>query len=171
MLLLLLACFGADKDDDDDDDDDDDTTESATTEDEGFPPDPGPITLEVSGGYDGTLVFDAPSCTYLDTTPNFRTFWRNSRGEHVFVLLAEVLGAFEGPGEYDQTMTTTRVKLQEEAGGAGYYFGSEGGDTVSIHVAGLENGQAWGEFSFSGLADGSVTASPQPIPIWCADLL
>lgn len=171
MLLVLLACF-ADKDDDDDDDDE--TEESSPTESTaptGFPADPRPIELEVTGAYEATLVFDEPTCTFLDTQPNFRAFWRNGAGDHVFVLIAEVLGAYTGPGTYDQTMPTTRVKLQEEAGGYGLYFGPEGDDTASITVTAIENGQAWGEFSFSGLANGTVQVAPQPVPIWCPELL
>ena len=172
-LALLAACKGSDPHDSApiDTDPDTDVVETDLPNDTGIPDDPRPISITVSGAYTGTLVFDEPSCTWTESIPNFRAFWRNGSGQHVFVLLAEVLGSFAGPGTYDETMPTTRVKLQEEAGGQGLFFSSEGGDTVAITVTGLEEGQAWGEFSFSGMADGGIQVEPQPVPIWCPELL
>lgn len=176
MLWWMLACLGADKDDDDDNEEEESTESAPTGEDTGFPDDPGPLSLEVSGDFSGTLDFDSRTCTWLETVPNFRTFWRDSTGGHVFVLIAEILGSFEGPGAYDQSMGTVRVKLQEEAGGQNRYFATEGADTVSIVVTGIEGsaadgGRAWGQFEASGLADGGVSISPMPVPIWCPELL
>lgn len=140
-----------------------------------LPPDPRPLVLHVTGAYNGTLTFDAPTCSWYDGVPNFRTFWRNGSKEHVFVLIAEIIGAFDGPGTYDQTMGTVRVKLQEEAGGSGYYFGTDttAGDTVSITVDGVNETAAAGSFTFDELTGdgGAVQVSPQPVPIWCPEMM
>lgn len=137
-----------------------------------LPDDPTPFTLTVEGDYDDALVFDSPTCSWFDGAPSFRAFWRNAAAEHVFVLVADIQGAFTEAGTYDQSMGTVRVKLQEEAGGAGYYFATDTaqGDTATITVEHVDETSAWGEFEFSMLhaTDGAyVTASPQPVPIWC----
>ena len=177
LLLLgaLLACRGGDKGTDDSDTNPETgqghTGETADTSPPEFPEDPRPLTLTVSGAYEGTLVFDAPTCTWLETAPNFRAFWRNSEGAHVFVLVADILSVFDGPGTYTEADGSVRVKLQEEAGGSGYYFGTDAsvGDTASITVTSVDDAQAWGEFTFSGLHSdsGAITVTPVPVPIWC----
>lgn len=137
-----------------------------------LPPDPTPFTLTVAGAYSADLTFDQPTCQALDGAPNFRAFWRNAAREHVFVLVADVLGVYAGPGTYDQTMGHVDVKLQEEAGGSLAYFASGEGDTVSIEVENVTDTQAWGSITVSGLQGdpGAITVSPQPIPIWCPEL-
>ena len=174
LLGAILACKGGDKADDSgglDDTSSGHTGETADTSPPEFPEDPGPLTLTVSGAYTGTLVFDQPSCTWLDTAPNFRAFWRNEAREHVFVLVADILSVFDGPGTYTEADGSVRIKLQEEAGGTGYYFGTDttAGDTVSITVTGVTEEHAWGEFSASALHNSAeeITFSPQPFPIWC----
>lgn len=178
---LLVACKGDKGDDtgrpaggDDSSGGGDDSAGGDSSEEPTFPEDPRPLVLEVSGGYAGTLVFDEPSCTWTEGVANFRAFWRNSAGDHVFVLLAEVLGAFEGPGTYVETQGRIKVALQEEAGGMNRYFATDtsAGDTVSITVTGVDAEQAWGEFEFSSLQGdtGEVTVTPQPVPIWCPEV-
>lgn len=138
-----------------------------------LPDDPTPFTLTVSGDYSDTLVFDDPECTWTSDATNFRAFWRNAAREHVFVLAADILGPFTGPGTYTQDDAITRVKLQEEAGSSGppEYFESDAdqGDTVSVTVTSVDDAQAWGEFTFSGLHSdtGAITVTPVPVPIWC----
>ena len=140
----------------------------------GLPEDPSPFTLSLTGALSDDLVFDDPSCTWTEGA-NFRMFWRNKADEHVFVLGADVLGVFSSPGTYTPDMGTVRVILQEEAGGSMRYFASDTsqGDTVSITVDAVsEEEGAWGEFTFSALHNEAqeVTATPQPLPIWCASI-
>lgn len=140
----------------------------------GLPDDPSPFTLSVTGAMTDDLVFDDPSCTWTEGA-NFRMFWRNKADEHVFVLGADVLGVFASPGTYTPDMGTVRVILQEEAGGTMRYFASDTsqGDIVSITVDAVsEDEGAWGEFTFSALHNEAqeITATPQPLPIWCASI-
>lgn len=137
-----------------------------------LPPDPTPFTITVAGAYSADLVFDQPTCQALDGAANFRAFWRNAAREHVFVLVADVLGVYAGPGTYDQTMGHVDVKLQEEAGGSLAYFASGEGDDVAITVDNVTDTQAWGSITVSGLQgdSGAITLTPQPIPIWCPEL-
>jgi hypothetical protein len=143
-----------------------------------IPEDPSPFTLSVSGAYNGDLLFDSPSCTWPYGSSNFRVFWRNSSGAHVFVLVAELLGTFEGPGTYNETDHSARVRLQEEAGGSASYYAvdSAQGDRASITVDFAEyddlkdEGIAWGEFTVEGMHDSSgglIEVSPTTVQIWC----
>ncbi len=197
-LLLALAlpvatagCDDQDGDDDDvhgddddsaaDDDDDDDTVDDDDDDDDSsaMPPDPSPFTVTFSGAINESIVFSTPTCeVYPDpSNVNYRHFWRDP--SHNAVLILEILGAYEGPGTYDETMNTVRVKLQAEAPlGSPYdfYYGSDSaqGDTVSVTITYAEPaGVTWGEFTFSSISGdgGSVTASPQPIPLWCENLM
>lgn len=156
----------------------DEGTDTGPTNDSDIPDDPSPFTLTVSGAYNGDLVFDSPSCTWPYGSANFRVFWRNSSGDHVFVLVAELLGSFEGAGTYNETDHGARVKLQEEAGGSGSYYAldADQGDTTAITVDYAEYddlkdaGVAWGEFTVSGMHDssgGQIQLSPNTVPIWC----
>lgn len=174
LLPLLVACFGGD----DGDDSAADTADTAVPDggdtsadtggDSGPPADPSPIVLDVRGAMSGSLVFDQPTCQIAGQ--NFRAFWRNAAREHVFVLIAEVLGPYQGPYTYTPAAGTVRVKLQEEAGGEGRYFATAEGTDVTVVVQGHTDTHAWGEFSFGELAADSgpgVTVEPQPVPIWC----
>lgn len=175
LLSALLACKGGDKGGEDTDTNPETgqphTGETADTSPPEFPADPRPLTITVSGAYEDTLIFDEPTCTWLETAPNFRAFWRNSAGSHVFVLVADILSVFDGPGTYTEADGSVRIKLQEEAGGSGYYFGSDStaGDTVSITVTSVDAEKAWGEFTVSAMHNGTdeITIDPQPVPIWC----
>lgn len=159
---------GADADADADTDTDTDTDSAVDT----LPPDPSPFTLTVSGAYDAQLTFDQPSCQALDGAPNFRAFWRNAAKEHVFVLVADILGVYAGPGSYDETMGRVAVKLQEEAGGSLAYFYTGEGDTVLITLEAVTDTEAWGDITVSGMQgdQGAISITPQPIPIWCPAL-
>ena len=171
-----VGCTGATVDDsaspagdaDADTDADTDTDSAVDT----LPPDPSPFTLTVSGHYDAQLSFDQPSCQALDGAPNFRAFWRNAAREHVFVLVADILGVYAGPGTYDETMGHVTVKLQEEAGGSLEYFYTGEGDTVLINLEGVTETEAWGDITVSGMQGdaGAISIMPQPIPIWCPAL-
>ncbi len=177
--LLILVMPGCGKDDtadpsegDTDTDTDVDTDTDADTDPGSFPADPSPFTVTVSGAYEGTLSFDSPTCYYPSGSSQLRVFWRNEAQQHVFFLLVELLSGFEGAGTYDESMGL-RAKLQEEAGGHGYYFGSSTGDAVEMTVQLDEDGHAWGEWSVSGMSDGAggtITLDPSVIPIWCPEL-
>ena len=142
-----------------------------------LPEKPAPFTLQVSGGADLALYFDTPTCSKPVGSSNFRAFWRDSTGGHVFVLIADLLGSFTGAGTYDTASAGAIVKLQEEAGGTGgfdfYFTDSAAGDSATITVEYIDEEKAeiaWGEFSFTSLhgdSGSAVTATPQPIPIWC----
>ncbi|MCK6504183.1 hypothetical protein L6R53_12415 [Myxococcota bacterium] len=193
-LLLLLACNGGDDGDgppgpqgDDTGSGDGGAPDGGAGDDTGgdggtslLPPKPDPFTLEVSGAEDLSLRFDTPTCSKPVGSSNFRVFWRDSGGSHVFVLVAELLGSFTGPGTYDTAGAGAKVKLQEEAGGTStqrYYATDDTqGDSATITVDYLDEEKAevaWGEFSFTSLhgsSGGPLTATPQPIPIWCDSL-
>ena len=90
----------------------------------------------------------------------------------VFVLKVEVMGVATGPDTYTSAEHGVRATLQEEAGGTGLYFASGSTDTVEMVVTGLDDDldQAWGEWTVSSMADpsgGTITITPQPLPIWC----
>jgi hypothetical protein len=139
-----------------------------------MPDDPTPLTVTVSGAIDETLVFDTPTCSHPTGSSNFRVFWRNGSGAHVFVLFAEILGDYTEPGTYNGQDHTARVKLQEEAGGSGYYFAADTaeGDTLTITVDHVDVDGAWGEFTVSGLHgdEGAITLAPATVPIWCTEV-
>ncbi len=144
-----------------------------------LPPKPDPFTLQVTGGANLSLRFDTPTCQKPKGANNFRAFWRDSTGSHVFVLIVDLLGSYAGPGEYDADTHGLKVKLQEEAGGTGgfdYYATSTSqGDTATLNIEHLDEelGIAWGELSFDGLHPSSgagVEVSPMPVPIWCDSL-
>lgn len=188
-FALLVACTGkADEDDDGRPGTQGDDTGVATDDtggtagDGGAPTDqlparPDPFTLRVTGGADLSLHFDTPTCSKPVGSSNFRAFWRDSTGSHVFVLIADLLGSFDDAGTYDTASHGAKVKLQEEAGGTGSYayFATDDtqGDSATITVDFIDEEEleiAWGQFSFTSLHGDSgpaLTAAPQPIPIWC----
>lgn len=199
ILVLWMACSGKDGGDTSTDTNGDsgadtnldtgDTSETADTGDSSdtgvdsdsggdsatpMPDDPRPLTITVSGAYTGVLTFDTPTCAWYDGVPNYRAFWRNGEKEHVFVLVAEIIGDYTGEGTYDETMGRVDVKLQEEAGGSGAYFGTDTtqGDTVSLTVEHVDEINSFGTFTFNRLhgVDGAVTITPQPLPIWCPEM-
>ena len=193
LLPLLTACSGG-KDGPDDTADSGETAEtgeSADTADTGetaesgesdsetavdtaipdMPPDPRPLTVTVSGATSLDLVFDTPSCTWYDGIPNFRAFWRGS--DHAYVLIAEIISVYDGPGTYDPSMGRVGVKLQEEAHGTGAFFQAEpeSGDEIAVTVEYAGATQAFGSFDVSGLhGDGAITLSPSTLPIWCPSM-
>jgi len=168
VVLGTLACTNKD----DDEETAVDTSDSDTTGE--LPPDPSPFTLTVSGGPDTTLTFDQPYCNNPTGSSNFTVIWRDSGDSHVFALLVQLLGDFDGAGTYDYSNANPRIKLQEEAGGQKQFYQVDPnqGHTLSVTIDHFDEEQAWGEFTFSGM-DGSfgpLTVSPQPIPIWCPDV-
>ncbi len=178
-LLLVGACFSKDDsaeppegDADTDADADTDTDTDTDTAPPEFPDDPTPFQITVSGAYTGTLSFDEPDCYQPVGSTQLRVFWRDGGGSHVFFLLAQVMTGFEGPGTYDATNANPEGRLQEEAGGTGYYFYTDAskGDSATITVDWVGEDVIWGEFTIDGLHDtsgGSVTLEPSTIPLWC----
>lgn len=185
VLVLAFACGDKPDEDDSDDDDGDDTSaaddsggDGADSGDgpDGLPADPRPLTITVSGSSPQTIVFDQVTCTHPLNSSNFRVFWRGSG--HVFVLKAEVLGDYEGPGTYRSGDTNTRASLQEEAGGSLQYFvvDPSAGDSVefTMEAHDVEAAEAWGSFTISGMTGADENGNPLPIqispstvPIWC----
>lgn len=190
-LLLALSCNGGDDDDGPPGPQGDDTgggadggADGGAADDtggdggtSGLPPKPDPFTLQTTGAANLSLRFDTPTCSKPVGSSNFRVFWRDSTGSHVFVLVGELMGTFTGPGTYDTAGAGAKVKLQEEAGGTGaqdYYATEEAqGDSASITIDHIDEEKlevAWGEFTFTSLhgsTGGALSATPQPIPIWC----
>jgi hypothetical protein len=143
-----------------------------------FPADPTPFTLSYSGADSGSLVFDEVQCTWPPGSSNLRVGWRNASDEHVFVLLIDLLGVFDGVGSYSSDESSNvRARLQEEAGGSGANFvvDSAQGDLVSITVEGAdqEAGQVWGSFDVATMHDlsgGMISLDPGTFPIWCPSI-
>jgi hypothetical protein len=142
-----------------------------------IPPDPTPFTLTVTGATEASIEFNQSTCEIYPRPywTNFRHFWRGSG--HNAVLIVEVLGAYSGPGTYDQSMGTVRAKLQSEAGSPyNFFFQTDAvqGDTLTLVVENADTRHGvWGEFTFSSMHDatgGSISITPQPVELWCPDL-
>ena len=186
--LTLCSCEETDDDtqagDDDTGDDDsagdDDSGDDDAGDDDAsqFPADPSPFTLTISGTDSASILFSAGSCQIYPppSNVNFMQFWRDP--SHNAVLVAEIRGPYTGAGTYDETMSTTRVKLLTEAGST-YNFAYQSdpnmGDTTQIDIAYSDpEDVVWGEFTFSGLSGGdgaAITGTPQPLPIWCPEVM
>ncbi|MCB9764829.1 MAG: hypothetical protein H6739_33950 [Alphaproteobacteria bacterium] len=166
-LGLALAC-GRGKDEPVDSDSagaDDSEDVPLTAED--MPADPSPFTLTLSGGWNTTLTFDQPTCSNPTGSSNLRVFWRGS--SHVAVLVLDLLGTYEGAGTYTTAADGARVRIQEEAGGSGYYFGTTESDSIEAEVLYADEDIAWGTYTVSGFSDGGLTIEPTTIPIWCPE--
>ena len=176
FCAVLVGCGGKTADEDSSAPTDTQAPDTDTGEalPEGMPPNPAPFTVNISGAIEESLVFDTPSCSHPTGSANFRAFWRNGAGDHVFVLFAEILGDYTKPGTYNGTDHNARVKLQEEAGGSGYYFSADAdeGDTLTITVESVGKDGAWGEFMVSGMHadEGAITLTPGTVPIWCDEV-
>jgi len=184
FLLLIAGCGDKDTNTDTDSESDTDTdsdtdadtdsdTDADTDVDSDMPADPTPFTVTVSGSYSGTLTFDEANCTNPLGSSNFSVFWRDSADSHVFVLVGQMLGTFDGAGTYDETAVT--VKLTEEAGGSGNYFSSTDGDSISFTIEHIDDQSkdsrsAWGSYTVSSLDGGALTFSTDEIPIWCTSV-
>jgi hypothetical protein len=167
-------CIGVDtseSDADADADADSDGDADVLTPDD-MPESPIPFNVSVSGVYSGTLAFDKGECSQLGN--NFRQTWRNEGRTHVFVLIADIVGVYAGPGDYDASMGRVGVKLQEEAGGYGYFFQTDAsdGDPLTITIEYCDDDIAWGHFDVSTMSSekGAVTVSPGSLPIWCENV-
>jgi hypothetical protein len=171
---------GSDDDYDDDYDDAGAGGDDAGAGDDGpaIPPDPTPFTLTVTGATDASIEFDQSTCEIYPRPSwiNFRHFWRGT--SHNAVLIVEVLGVYAGPGTYDESMGMVRAKLQSEAGSPYDFFfqtDSGQGDTLTLVVENADTRHGvWGEFTFSSMHDasgGSITVTPQPVLLWCPDLI
>ena len=167
---LLFACTQS-KTDSADTNNSDDTSLTEDTA-EQYPADPSPFTITISGAESETLIFDKPSCSSPTGSPNMRMFWRNRSGSHVFVLLAEVLGDFDGVGTYTAPEQRVNIKLQEEAGGQGRYFASNDSSNSVITYDISDDNFISGEASVNALYNGDleVTLSPSSFPLWCDDI-
>ena len=141
-----------------------------------MPAKPAPFTVSVSDGT--SLVFDLPACSHYRGSRNFRTFWRNGDRSHVYVLIMEVMGIFDGAGEYTSTAGAVQVKMQQEAGGDGtgssYSTGALEASEVVLTIDHLDEEVAWGSASLTAMwnrtEEMEVTVSPTSLPIWCDDL-
>ncbi len=137
----------------------------------GFPDQPAPFTITVSGASSASLTFDAPSCSHRAGSTTFRQFWRGS--EHVYVLVVEMFDTFPGEvGSYTAD-DGVRTRLQEEAGGMGAYFDSANdgsGATLTLDGFDVDANEVWGSATMGSMGDGSggtVSVSPDAIPVWC----
>ncbi len=186
-LVLLMACSGKSSSEDTthsggasnttggtEETTDTDTSDTDIEDTGGFPAQPDAFTVMVEGTLSQSITFDMPDCSHRTGSTTFRQFWRGQG--HVFVLLVEMFDTFPGEtGAYDASQGV-RVRLQEEAGGSGAYFDSTlGSSSATMTLDGFDTdaGQAWGAFSAGTLGDGaggSVTLSPDTLPVWCASL-
>ena len=191
-MALVFACGGKDDDASDDDtgawssdadgapmeldgDDPEEEDDGITTA-EDMPAKPAPFTLTIS---DGTSVeFDLPSCSHYRGSSNFRTFWRKEDRSHVYVLIMEVMGSFDGVGSYSSNDGTVRVKMQQEAGGDGsgssFNTNDVEGAEVILTLDYLDEDLAWGEVSLTSMWNSTqevvVDVTPNTLPVWCEDL-
>ena len=169
LLTILLACSSSEDTAVPEDAADTAVTDSATDSGNAtFPEVPAGFTIQLAGARTDVLAFDTPTCSLNGT--NLRTFWRNGSGQHVFVLIAEIMGQYNGPGAYDATRGV-RLKLQEEAGGTLAYFAADPaqGDTVAVDVTAGDTYRAAGTATVGGMrgTEGSLTFAPANWPIWC----
>jgi hypothetical protein len=174
LVLLLNACSDPAKPTDDtaggEDSAGGDSGTDTAPEDTGsdFPAEPAGFTIQLSGARSDTLVFDELSCSL--NAANLRVFWRNAADAHVFVLIAEIMGRYAGPGGYDDT-TGVRLKLQEEAGGTLAYFAADpaSGDTVAVEITAGDAYTAAGTATVGGMrgAEGTLSFAPASWPLWC----
>jgi len=136
---------------------------------DGYPDNPAPFTLSISGAMSQSLVFDEPSCSSPTGSTNMRMFWRNRSNAHVFVLVTEILGDFDGVGTYTSPEYRANIKLQEEAGGSARYFGSTEDSAVRIEYEMYEDQFAFGQAQLTSLegSDGSISLSPSSYSLWC----
>ena len=154
----------------------DDETESGGAGSGDLPEKPAPFTVRLSDGT--SLVFDLPTCSHYRGSRNFRTFWRKEDRAHVYVLIMEVMGIFDGAGSYSSTVGTVQVKLQQEAGGDGtgssYNTGPLEEAEVVVTIDHLDEDVAWGSASLTAMwnrtEEAEVSVTPSTLPIWCADL-
>jgi len=179
-ILLLLSACGVSVDDEKSTDSaqETDSSSSDSAEQDGFAPDPSPFSITISGDESLDLRFDSPICTHLQGSSNLRVFWRNASDQHVFVLVAEIMGGFDGPGSYQSGVSQgqVRVKLQEEAGGQarGYFTNTGEGDSAMIDIDLIEpdpyrlTGSATAQ-TLHG-TNGQINLNPAIFPIWCPEI-
>ena len=169
-LILFLACTSSK----DVDTSQELPTDTNTQEDTGpqYPQNPSPLTITVSGVYQQTLIFDEPACSSPAGSSNMRMFWRNKNDAHVFVLVTEILGDFDGEGVYSSADVRANIKLQEEAGGSGLFFGSNTSSNVVIEYDLYEDNFISGSATIDTLSsnDGEITISPSTYPLWCDNI-
>ena len=171
FLLIIGACTSENKTDDTST-----TNEPATdTEQETgdtFPPKPS-FSLATSGGETMDLSFDEPTCTSQVNSGNLRIFWRTSNNQHVFVLVAELLGTYDGVGSYNQEAHRAKIKLQEEAGGMARYYATSSDDEVTITIDYHDEDGLYGTAQTTTLhgTNGDITLSPDNFPLWCDEIV
>ena len=171
-LFLFFSCTsGKLTDSSDDNSGSTDTNQSSDTA-SVYPDNPAPFSITVSGAQSRDLVFDEPSCSSPMGSNNMRMFWRNSNDAHVFVMVTEVMGGFEGAGSYSPPDFRANIKLQEEAGGQGLYYGSGDDSGVTITYDISEENFVSGSATFTSLQgnDGDITISPSTYPLWCDNI-
>ena len=173
--LLLSGCGSSEPEDSEGDSQDSETVDSPVDTGPQLPADPRPLTVETTGGWAQTIVFDTPSCLhYPEAAPvTFRQFWRGS--DHNAVLIIEVLSTFAGAGDYNTTDHNLRVRLQSEAGSAynmSLSADTSQGDSATLTVEHIST-IAWGEATVTGLhgtadgADVGAVGISSPLPAYC----
>ena len=131
------------------------------------------FSLSISGAETLDLAFDEATCASQMNSGNLRVFWRTSTGQHVFVLVAELLGTYEGVGSYNQTDHRAKIKLQEEAGGMARYYATNSDDTVEITIDYQGDDGLYGTANTTTLhgSNGDITIDPGSYPLWCDEIV
>ena len=187
MLLRLILCsvcfFGCSSDDKDEaPENTSSATESTTTDtseaadetdtETSFPAQPAAFTITLSGAENMDLTFNTPSCISQVNSTNLRVFWRDNTNQHAFVLIAELLGGYDGPGNYTASEHNAKIKLQEEAGGQGRYYATTADGSTSINVEHHQENELYGSAEASDLegTNGTLSLSPTSFTLWCDEV-
>ena len=148
------------------------TTDTEQDTNNTFPEKPS-VSLTISGAETMDLSFDKPTCTSQVNSGNLRIFWRSSTNQHVFVLVAELLGTYDGVGSYNQEEHRAKIKLQEEAGGMARYYATNSSDEVTITIDYHDEDGLYGTAQTATLhgTNGDITLSPDNFPLWCDEIV
>ncbi len=175
VFLITTGCGDKETDSDTNIDTGSDTGPDTAEDTDTFPDDPSPFQIQLSGDESENLRFDEPYCNNMMGSSNLRIFWRDSTNQHVWVLVAELMGSFDGAGTYTLDENgSVRVKLQEEAGGQarGYMTSHSDGDTAQIVLEHVEENRLYGHVTVSSMhgTNGQIGFSPVEFPIWCPSI-
>jgi hypothetical protein len=164
LALIAFALAGCKGDDTDTDDTDTNDTDDITE----LPPDPTPWSLSISGAESVSFSFTDGQCWQMDGSGDFRQRWQDDVAN--WVLTIEVVDEYEGDGVYDQTEGALVTLFHNVAQGS-FYQTSAGNHTVTVDMDLDDTEVAAGDVTISGMTDvntsGSVTLSPDTVPIWC----
>lgn len=153
------------------------TTDTGETVDEtdtetSSPTRPAAFTLTLSGAENMDLTFNTPSCISQVNSTNLRVFWRDDTNQHAFVLIAELLGGYDGPGDYTASEHNAKIKLQEEAGGQSRYYATTADSNTSIRVEHHQENELHGSAEAATLegTNGTLNLSPASFTLWCDEV-